>query len=117
MPCVGHRFFSTTDFLSIITMLMACCAPLTSAFAQGSDSCETAQPIAGEGSYDFDTSAATTDGLAHPICGFSNGDQIDNDVWFLFTAQCNTDVTVSTCGDAVGYGDRRLHSIRSLCTD
>jgi hypothetical protein len=34
------------------------------AFAQGSDACASAQAIAGNGTFAFDNSAATTDGMA-----------------------------------------------------
>ncbi len=65
------------------------------AFPQGSDSCSTAQPIAGEGLFDFNNTTATTDGVGtgcttNPI----------RDVWFLWTAQASDSVTVRTCGYA-----------------
>jgi hypothetical protein len=46
----------------------------------------------------FDTSYATTDGLAHdPECGGPNEDQIHNDVWYGYQATCTGLLTVRAC--------------------
>ncbi len=57
-----------------------------SALAQGADDCLSAQPLKGYGTYAFDTSAATTDGLSDGLCDFFGNQQIFNDVWFCYTA-------------------------------
>ncbi|MDE0960873.1 MAG: hypothetical protein OSB09_08840, partial [Planctomycetota bacterium] len=46
----------------------------------------------GEGAHAYDTSAGTTSGAA--TC---DGD-MGNDTWFAYTASCNGDATLSTCG-------------------
>ena len=40
------------------------------ALAQGSDDCAAATAITGNGPFSCDTTTATTDGLADPVCGF-----------------------------------------------
>ncbi|MCZ6651644.1 MAG: hypothetical protein O7D91_01260 [Planctomycetota bacterium] len=68
------------------------CAP-----PPANDNCADALVI-GDGDTIFDTSAATTDGLAHPQCQFDG--QTYNDVWYDYTAICTADLTVSTCNQA-----------------
>ncbi len=62
------------------------------------DSCATPEAIAGEGTFAFDNSAATTDGLPHASCLAFGLDQIENDVWFCWTAPCTSLVRIETCG-------------------
>ncbi|MGB0716858.1 MAG: hypothetical protein ACPGXK_13330, partial [Phycisphaerae bacterium] len=46
----------------------------------------------------FDTTRATTDGPAEPGCGFVQGeDQVNQDVWFDYTATCTDNLTISLC--------------------
>jgi hypothetical protein len=68
-----------------------------SALAQGADDCLSAQPLKGYGTYAFDTSAATTDGLSDGLCNFFGNQQIFNDVWFCYTATEAGVIEVSTC--------------------
>jgi hypothetical protein len=64
-----------------------------------SDQCDDALPIAGAGTYNFDTTAATTDGPVHAACVNLGGDeQIVKDVWYCWTASCTDTVYVRTCG-------------------
>ncbi len=64
-----------------------------------SDHCADALPLSGEGTYAFDTNAATTDGPAHAACENLGGDaQIEDDVWFCWTADCTGTVYARTCG-------------------
>lgn len=65
------------------------------AFGQGADSCSMAQPISGTGPQNFDTTAATTDGLPTLNCG-----DIFNDVWFAFTAADTSTQLLTLCGGA-----------------
>ncbi|MHC4989828.1 MAG: hypothetical protein ACYTGC_02515, partial [Planctomycetota bacterium] len=62
------------------------------------DDCENATPIEGEGIFAFDNSAATTDGPPDPLCDVFDSDQVENDVWFCWTAPCTGDVRIQTCG-------------------
>lgn len=72
----------------------AACAPPPA----GNDNCADCEPIAGPGVFAFDNSAASTDGPAHGLCLSFSEDQIENDVWFCWTADCDGIVNVSTCG-------------------
>ena len=71
--------------------------PSASATAQGSDTCATAQVIAGNGTYTFDSSAATTDGVGDGLCLFFGNDQIFNDVWFQWTAASTGVIRIENC--------------------
>lgn len=66
--------------------------------ALGGDDCANALAISGEGGFDFNTLGATTDGLADAACLDFGQDQIENDVWFCWTANCTGTATVQTCG-------------------
>ncbi|MEM7517750.1 MAG: hypothetical protein AAF368_12620, partial [Planctomycetota bacterium] len=72
----------------------------SSALAQGADNCAMAQPITGLGTFNFDTTAATTDGLADTSCSTINGNDVVLDVWFAWTAAASEVVGISTCGGA-----------------
>lgn len=70
-------------------------------YGAGDDDCSSAQSssaIAGEGTFFFDTSSATTVGPDHAACDFFAQPGIDHDVWFCWTAPCDGDVTIETCG-------------------
>jgi len=88
--------------MSLIRPLLLPIAALTCAtatvFAQGSDTCATAQSIVGTGQFAFDTSTATTDGVPDAMCNFFSLQQINNDVWFSWIAPNSGSFTVSTCG-------------------
>ncbi len=88
----------------------------------GSDNCATASPIAGVGSFMFDTTNATgdlcmdgvTNGCPEHIAAEPNGcfdsnlttlGTIPNDVWFCWTAPCDGAVQIDNCGGTV---DTRL---------
>lgn len=64
----------------------------------GSDNCTDAEPISGVGTYNFDNSAASTDGNPHAACLSFGADQIENDVWYCWTSDCDGTVRVETCG-------------------
>jgi len=65
----------------------------------GADDCANAPPIV-DGTYDIDTTGATTDGVAHPAdCTVSgDGGQTYNDIWWTYNAQCDGNLTVTLCG-------------------
>ncbi len=63
------------------------------------DSCSDALAIlASNTPLAFDTRAATTDGPPHPTCLFSGNNQVNNDIWFNYTAECNGTAFIETCG-------------------
>lgn len=66
--------------------------------AQGSDSCASAQLIAGTGSFAFSNLGATTDGLPDGLCNFAGSSQIESDVWFEWVPPASGPYMVSTCG-------------------
>ncbi|HIG10081.1 MAG: hypothetical protein ABGY71_11840 [bacterium] len=73
---------------------------LTVASAQtGADGCTTPGAIAGQGSFPFDSSLATTglEGQLEGLCLFFGSSAIDNDVWFDWTADATGTATISTC--------------------
>ncbi|MCP9874377.1 FG-GAP-like repeat-containing protein [Synechococcus sp. Cruz CV-v-12] len=62
------------------------------------DSCSAAALI-GNGTFFFSTVGATTDGPTENTVGFGLRDlQVNQDVWFAYTATCSGLVTVSLCG-------------------
>lgn len=65
------------------------------------DFCDGAQLISPTFGIAFNTFGATTDGPSHfnnPICDFFGGPQIENDVWYEYTASCDGVAEVSTVG-------------------
>ena len=73
------------------------------------DDCSTAAAV-GEGAHAYDTSAGTTSGAA--AC---DGD-MGNDTWFAYTASCNGDATISTCGQTGTDSDSVL-IVYGSCAD
>jgi hypothetical protein len=71
--------------------------------AGGSDSCATPDPIAGSGSFAFDSSAATTgtEGQNENLCKFSSYTAIENDIWFEWTADFTGTCEVDTCNGTI----------------
>ncbi len=84
--------------MRLATTLLALSGLAAGAAAQGADLCAAATPIAGTGLFPFDTTAATTDGLPDTLCFFFGQDNIENDVWFTWTAPNDGTFEVSTCG-------------------
>jgi hypothetical protein len=68
------------------------------AVAQGSDSCATPTVITGQGSFPFNTTAATTGTEGQYACSGSTG--IQRDVWFSWVAPADGSATLSLCGGA-----------------
>ncbi|MFI4855643.1 MAG: M12 family metallo-peptidase, partial [Phycisphaerales bacterium JB065] len=58
------------------------------------DHCADAIPIDSELT-SFSNIGADTDGLAHPDC--QNGNDIERDIWYRYTAPCSGTLMVSTC--------------------
>ncbi len=61
------------------------------------DACADATPIT-DGTTPFSNVGATTDGSPAGICMAFGTDQIGQDIWYTYTASCDGDVTVDTCG-------------------
>jgi hypothetical protein len=70
--------------------------------AAGSDNCATPDAIAGQGSFAYDSSSATTgaEGQGESLCYAFGTTGIDNDVWLSWTADATGPATVSTCNGA-----------------
>jgi hypothetical protein len=52
----------------------------------------------GTGTLAFNTTGATTDGIAHAACNQNGVNQITNDIWYNHPAQATGRVRISTCG-------------------
>jgi hypothetical protein len=63
------------------------------------DLCANASPI-GDGLTIFSTVGAMTDGPEHALCNAAGSAQVKNDIWFEYTATCDTQITFSTCMSA-----------------
>jgi hypothetical protein len=82
----------------LLSILAALLVPASIALAQpANDACTSAEAIAGFGTFAWDSTLATTDGLPSPACTFFSQDQISNDVWYCWTAPSAGPVEVSTC--------------------
>ncbi|HIG10084.1 MAG: hypothetical protein ABGY71_11855 [bacterium] len=68
----------------------------------GTDSCLAPDALAGQGSFAFDSTLATTglEGQAELNCFAFGNSAIDNDVWFSWTADATGTAIVSTCSVA-----------------
>ena len=65
----------------------------------GSDSCLSPQAVAGQGVFPFNNSAATTgaEGQTETICYQFGSSTVDNDVWFVWTANATGTALIETC--------------------
>lgn len=76
------------------------------------DNCASATPI-GDGTHNFDTTGATTDGPDEPAaCSFFGYTQVGSDIWYRYTASCTGTVSVGLCGS--GY-DTKVAVYGSTC--
>lgn len=77
--------------------------PPTFAGAGTFDECSTPMPIMGEGSFAYDNSGATTgaEGQMESDCLFFGSTNIDNDIWFAWTADETGTATIDTCGSTI----------------
>lgn len=63
------------------------------------DSCSTPSPVINDTAMTFSTAGAITDGPMEGNLGFCCGDlQVNQDVWFIYTAACTGTASVSLCG-------------------
>jgi hypothetical protein len=92
-----------------------CALAATCANAQpANDSCSKPEAISGFGTFDYDSSFATTDGFSNAACEQYAGDfDIANDLWYCWTATATGPVVLSTCG--VNTLDTKI-AVYSGCT-
>ncbi|NRA97757.1 MAG: hypothetical protein HRU14_16290, partial [Planctomycetes bacterium] len=66
----------------------------------GSDDCSAPNAIAGQGTFPFNNSAATNgaEGQNEYICYQFGSSAVDNDVWFLWTADVTGTAVIDCCG-------------------
>ncbi len=64
------------------------------------DFCTMPEVIAGYGSFNFDSTGATTDGINNTLCDFFGSSQIYVDVWFCWTAPETGPVVLTLCNTA-----------------
>lgn len=83
-----------TTLLTTLGALAIC----SGAWAQGSNTCGTAQTISGCGMFAFNNGSATTDGLPDPACYDFGTSDIEHDVWFSWTAPANGSYMADACG-------------------
>lgn len=74
--------------------------PAPGGWLGGTDDCVTPMPIAGQGTFSFDQTTATTgtQGQSESLCFAFGTSAIENDVWFCWTADADGCAEVSTCG-------------------
>ncbi|CAG1010119.1 hypothetical protein PHYC_03799 [Phycisphaerales bacterium] len=81
----------------------------------GSDDCASA-PSVGDGSYLYNICGASNDGPEENNCSFCCGDvQVNNDIWFLYTAPVSGTVTVDTCASAPPTYDTKIAVYSGPC--
>ncbi|MCB9916051.1 MAG: hypothetical protein H6828_13055 [Planctomycetes bacterium] len=86
--------------LSTTCAVLLATSAMTVATAQtGADACTTPDAIAGQGTFGFDQTLATTgiEGQTEAICLAFGSSAIDSDVWFAWTADATGTATVETC--------------------
>lgn len=71
--------------------------PIVSGGDAVNDSCANATELAGSAEASYDLTMSTTDGLGHAACSYQGADQIENDVWYCWTADCDGVAVVDTC--------------------
>ena len=114
------------SLLAILAAVIFICYPAAvqaGAPPPNNDHCADAVPISNE-CITFDITNADTDGPSSDVgppegCFVSSDPQINMDVWYIYTATCTGDVTVSTCGSPTNF-DTKLavyEATTSECSD
>tara|TARA_R110002126_G_scaffold6119_7_gene32221 strand:+ start:3080 stop:5338 length:2259 start_codon:yes stop_codon:yes gene_type:complete len=88
--------------LAFVAAITTCVVLTSSAAAQGGDDCSVPDPIAGLGSFGYDTTSATTSGFEggnNLVCGSVYG-VLEADAFFVWTATTPGNVQVTNCGGA-----------------
>ena len=104
LPAGTYRLFVSLDFGAIVTCgdeaanytVSLSIAEECDAGPPENDDCANAIEIF-NGDTEFSTEFATTDGLEDPLCDSFGTAQINNDIWYTYTATCTDTLTVSTC--------------------
>jgi len=76
------------------------------------DACTDAIAVVG-GTWPFDTTCATTDGVQHDVCQWDG--QVHNDIWFSTVATCDGQLLASTCDMAAYDTDLAIYEDIGLC--
>ncbi len=79
----------------------------------GNDDCANAEDITGQGSFNYDNTTATMDGAGDILCDAFGTQDIDQDVWFRWTADDTGTATVETCNGA--GGDTKIAAYDAGC--
>lgn len=82
---------------TVFSSLLLSALLASTSFAQGDNTCATAQPIAGSGTFVFDNTLATTDGSPDNLCLFFSLDQIELDVWWSWVPATSGAYQLDTC--------------------
>jgi hypothetical protein len=99
-PAAPGPFSQTLNFLSNGGNTQVTISGVGVSTAPANDSCAAAIRI-GDGARSFSTVGATTDGPTEANLGFCCSDpQVNQDVWFLYTATCTGTASVSLCGSS-----------------
>ena len=104
---------TSQSFLALAVGTLSCLGLASSAFSQGADSCASAQPLSGYGTFAVSNVGATTDGLPDSLCNFFSNQQVFNDVWFVWTAPETMVVDVTTC--ALASWDSKIAIYSDQC--
>jgi hypothetical protein len=83
------------DYYIRVATMIPFAFTLTTTFTQPNDACNNATVITGQGSWDFGTFGATTDG---PAAAGPCGATPENDVWFRWRPDRDGVATLGTCG-------------------
>ena len=105
---------TSQSFLALAVGTLSCLGVASSAFSQGADSCASAQPLSGYGTFAVSNVGATTDGLPDSLCNFFSNQQVFNDVWFVWTAPETMVVDVTTCALATWDSKIAIYSDQCL---
>ncbi|MGD2110843.1 MAG: hypothetical protein PVI86_15805 [Phycisphaerae bacterium] len=65
--------------------------------APSNDTWQQAATLPGDGEFDFDSFSATMTGPSHAACMASGHTEVDHDLWYYWTANCDATAVVWTC--------------------
>jgi hypothetical protein len=78
----------------------------------GDNLCSNASAIAGQGSFAFDNTGATTDGATHVApCVFFGSGTMSADIWYAWTADADGNALIDTCGSSI---DTKLNAYNDV---
>ena len=90
VAAVGNIFFDISNFN--VTINQAAVPP-------ANNDCANATAVS-DGNTPYTTVNATTDGPSEPNCGFGGAAQVNQDVWFTYTASCTGQAFAGVCGSS-----------------